>query len=306
MDFSLYRTIAQQGGVFTTRQALESCGDTELRRLVRSGRWRRSRWRGVLVDGELPDSLPLQIRAAALAIGPDLVACHGTAAALWGFDVLGSPTLHFLGPPQLVNRSRPGLRIHPSSLGCDDAVRAAGVWCTPPARTACDVVRLTAPIDGLATLDAALRSAWCTRDDLAAAAEAQTGLREVVRLRALLPLADRRAESPMESRMRWRFVAGGLPAPDLQIRVTAHGGQRYLDTGWREQRVAAEFDGVEAHMTAQQLRDDRVRHNWLTEEGWTLLHFTATDVYRGHRQMVATAARALGLSIPVAIMKLGK
>lgn len=306
MDFSLYRTIAQQGGVFTTRQALESCGDTELRRLVRSGRWRRSRWRGVLVDGELPDSLPLQIRAAALAIGPDLVACHGTAAALWGFDVLGSTTLHFLGPPQLVNRSRPGLQIHPSSLGCDDAVRAAGVWCTPSARTACDVVRLTAPIDGLATLDAALRSAWCTRDELAAAAEAQSGLREVVRLRALVPLADRRAESPMESRMRWRFVEGGLPAPDLQIRVTTPGRQRYLDTGWREQRVAAEFDGVEAHMTSQQLRDDRVRHNWLTEEGWTLLHFTATDVYRGHHQMVATAARALGLSTPVPIMKLGK
>lgn len=298
MDFSLYRTIAQQGGVFTTRQALESCGDTELRRLVRSGRWRRSRWRGVLVDGELPDSLPLQVRAAALAIGPDLVACHGTAAALWGFDVLGSETLHFLGPPQLINRCRPGLQIHPSSLGCDDAVRAAGVWCTPAARTACDVVRLTAPIDGLATLDAALRSAWCTREELAAAAAAQTGLREVVRLRSLVPLADRRAESPMESRMRWRFVDGGLPAPDLQIRVSAEGRQRYLDTGWCEQRVGAEFDGVEGHMTSQQLRDDRVRHNWLTEKGWTLLHFTATDVYRRHRQMVATAARALGLPLP--------
>lgn len=261
MDFALYRTIARQGGVFTTAQALEHCGDTELRRLVRSGRWRRSRWCGVLLDGELPDSVPLQIRAAALSVGADLVACHSTAAHLWGFDVLGAETLHFLGPPQLVNRSRPGVQVHPSSLGSDDAVLVDGVWCTPAARTACDVVRLTAPIDGLATLDAALRSTWCTTEGLGAAAAAQAGLREVIRLRSLIPLADGRAESPMESRMRWRCVMGGLPAPDLQVRVPTPVGQRFLDTGWHEARVGAEFDGVQAHMTAQQLRDDRIRHN---------------------------------------------
>ena len=161
-------------------------------------------------------------------------------------------------------------------------------------------------IDGLPTLDAALRSARCTRDDLLAAARAQAGLREVVRLRALIPLADDRAESPMESRMRWRFIDGGLPAPDLQVCVTAVGRSRRIDTGWRDERVGAEFDGVEAHMTVQQLRDDRIRHNELTLEGWTLLHFTATDVYRGHRQMGETTARALGMPSPIGIMKSGK
>jgi hypothetical protein len=298
VDFALYRTIAAQGGVFTTAQALDHCSDGELRRSVRTGRWRRSRWRGVLLDGELPDSLPLQVRAAALAVGPDLVACHSTAAALWGFDIRPADELHFLGPPELVNRRRPGVQVHPSSLGCDDAVRIGGVWCTPAARTACDVVRLSEPLDGLATLDAALRSAWCTRDDLAAAADAQAGLREVVRLRDLVPFADPRAESPMESRMRWGFIDGGLPAPDVQVRVSVDGRHRYLDTGWREQQVGAEFDGVEAHMTPEQLRNDRLRHNWLTERGWTLLHFTAVDVFRRWEPMVATAARALALPVP--------
>ncbi|MGQ4819124.1 hypothetical protein ACQ1ZK_18690, partial [Enterococcus faecium] len=88
------------------------------------------------------------------------------------FDVLGTETLHFLGPPGLVNRRLPGIQVHPSSLGCDDAVQVEGTWCTPPARTACDVVRHTAPIDGLATLDAALRSRTCTQTQLAAAGEA--------------------------------------------------------------------------------------------------------------------------------------
>jgi very-short-patch-repair endonuclease len=299
VDFALYRTIAAQGGVFTTAQARERYSEWEIRRLVASGRWRRSRWRGVLLDGELPDTPHAQLRAASLAVGPDLVACHSTAASLHGFDVLGNPTLHFLGPPALFNRRLPGVRVHPSSLGCDDAVKVNGVWCTPAARTACDVVRLTPPIDGLATLDAALRSTSCTREELMRAAEAQAGLRQVKRLRDLVPCADPRADSPMESRMRWRFIDGGLPAPELQIRVGGAGQHRYLDTGWPEQRVGAEFDGWEAHMTSDQLRDDRRRHNWLTDQQWTLLHFTASDVYRTPREMLASTAKALGLESPL-------
>lgn len=295
MDFALYRTIAAQGGVFTVDQALDSCSDAEVRRLVRSGRWRRSPWRGVLVDGEIPDTFSVRVRAASLIVGPDLVACHSTAARLWNFDVLDGPTLHFLGPPALVNRRRPGIQVHPSSLGCDDAELVDGVWCTPAARTACDVVRLTPAIDGLATLDAALRSLACTKEDLAVAAIAQAGLRQVIRLRELIPHADPRIDSPMESRMRWRFLAAGFPAPDLQVEVPVGGGSRWMDIGWREQRVGAEFDGQEAHMTPQQLRDDRRRHNWLTEQRWMLLHFTGHDVYRAHRPMLAVTARALGL-----------
>src|SRR3954447_17346671 len=190
MDFALYRTISAQGGVFTTAQARERYSEWEIRQLGASGRWRRSRWRGVLVDGELPRSSGAELRAASLAAGPDLVVCHSTAAGLWGFDVLGESTLHFVGPPTLVNRRLPGIQVHPSSLGCDDAVLIDGIWCTPPARTACDVVRTTAPIDGLATLDAALRSGTCTRADLAATAESMRGLRQVVRLRELVPHAD--------------------------------------------------------------------------------------------------------------------
>ena len=223
VDFAPHRLIAAQGGVFSTSQALDHCSGTEVRALVRSGRWRRSRHRGVLLDGELPDTPGLLIRAAALAVGGDLVACHSTAATLWGFDVIGNGTLHFLGPAQLVNRRLPGVQVHPSSLGTDDAVLVDGVWRTPPARTACDVVRNTAPIDGLATLDAALRSGTCTRAQMAAAAEAQAGLREVIRLRGLVPVADAAAESPMESRMRWRFIDARLPAPRLQVSLADRG-----------------------------------------------------------------------------------
>lgn len=209
--------------------------------------------------------------------------------------------MHFLGPADLDNRLLGGLQVHPSSIGTDDAVLRLGVWCTPPARTACEVSRLGAPIDALATLDAALRSGTCDSEQLAAAADRQRGLRGVVRLAQLVRHADGRAESPMESRMRWRFLDARLPVPDVQIEVVADGRRHRLDVGWRECRLAAEFDGLEAHMTRHQLAQDRDRHNWLTERGWTLLHFTAVDVYRRWERMADTVRRNLGAG-PSAIM----
>lgn len=248
MHPSFVRTVTRQGGVFTRDQALGSVSAAEVRARLRRGEWRRTLWAGVYVDGDLPDDVPALVRAAALWLGGDLVACHTTAALLWGFDLRApdaarSQPLHFLGPATLSNRRVRGLQVHCSRLGTDDVVLHRGVWCTTPARTACDVVRLGAHIDGLATLDAALRSGRCTGQQLAAAAGQQRGLREVIRLRRLVPYADERAESPMESRMRWRFIAGGLPVPDLQIEVQADGRRHRLDTGWRDRRLGADSTG---------------------------------------------------------------
>jgi very-short-patch-repair endonuclease len=151
----------------------------------------------------------------------------------------------------------------------------------------------------LATLDAVLRSGTCTAEDLAAACAAQRGLRGIAAVAPLVPSADARAESPMESRMRWRFLDAGLPAPQLQVEVGGPGRRHRVDLGWEERLLAAEFDGLTAHMTRHQLADDRDRHNWLTDRGWRLLHFTGVDVYRRADAMVATVRRHLDRSRPV-------
>ena len=93
--------------------------------------------------------------------------------------------------------------------------------------------------------------------------------------------------------MRWRFIAAGLPAPSLQVKVGDDWRWHRLDMAWEDLLLAAEFDGVEAHMTPQQLAADRARHNWLTERQWTLLHFTGVDVYRRHEPMVETVRRQM-------------
>lgn len=294
MDIALPRLAARQGGIITRDQALAVLAPAEIRRRLRHGIWRPTPWRGMYLDAEAPDDLGTLVQAAGLLLGGDLVAYHSTAAAMWGFDVRSDDRLHFLGPPDVGNRRRPGLQVHPSVLGTDDAVRGNGIWCTPPARNACDVVRLTAPIDGLALLDRALASRTCSHDELIAASIEQAGLREVIRLRWLIPRADALAESPMESRIRWRFLDARLPQPACQIRVGDMGDRWHrLDTGWRDRRVGAEYDGGIAHLTQDQLRADRDRHNWLTENGWTLPHFTDIDVYRRHTRMVTTVRRLL-------------
>ncbi|MEJ7704831.1 MAG: hypothetical protein WKF47_14760 [Geodermatophilaceae bacterium] len=294
MDIALAQLAARQGGIITRDQALTVLRPAEIRHRLRRGVWRPTPWRGIYVDAEVPDDLPSLVQAAGLLVGGDLVACHTTAAAIWGFDVRTDDRLHFLGPADVDNRRRPGLQVHPSVLGTDDAVRVSRIWCTPPARTACDVVRLTAPIDGLAVLDRALASRTCNRDELVAASIEQAGLREVIRLRWLIPRADALAESPMESRMRWRFLDAHLPVPACQIQVGDLGERWHrLDTGWRDRRVGAEYDGGIAHLTQDQLRADRDRHNWLTENGWTLLHFTDLDVYWRHTRMIVTVRRLL-------------
>ena len=94
--------------------------------------------------------------------------------------------------------------------------------------------------------------------------------------------------------MRWRFLVADLPVPELQFELARGRRWHRLDLAWPEYRLGVEFDGLEAHMTREQLAADRDRHNWFTDEGWRLLHFTAVDVYRLHVAMVRSVARYLG------------
>ena len=61
----------------------------------------------------------------------------------------------------------------------------------------------------------------------------QAGRRGIVVVRELLPLADPRADSPMESEARLVMIDGGLPMPELQYEVVdGRGKLRRLDFAW--------------------------------------------------------------------------
>lgn len=83
----------------------------------------------------------------------------------------------------------------------------------------------------------------------------------------------------MESRARARIIAHGLPAPELQIRVRTSDGTKYLDLGWEEFRVGADYEGEEFHTGDGRMAQDRRRHNAIADDRWQMFYPTATDVY---------------------------
>jgi hypothetical protein len=113
--------------------------------------------------------------------------------------------------------------------------------------------------------------------------------------RRVLPVADPRAESPMESVVRWLLIGAGLPAPVLQHEVR-DGAGRFLgraDLAWPDRKVLVEFDG-DVHRDRRVFVADLRRQNMLMAAGWIILRFSSADVLGYPQQVVAAVGNALG------------
>jgi hypothetical protein len=111
-------------------------------------------------------------------------------------------------------------------------------------------------------------------------------------LAGVLPLADPRAESPMESVLRWLLHEAGLPAPALQLSVHDLDGVLIgrADMAWPDKKVLVEFDG-NVHRDRDVFINDLRRQNRLIAAGWAVLRFSSADVL-GHPERVIAAVRA--------------
>ncbi|HWB35617.1 MAG TPA: hypothetical protein VHA75_06290, partial [Rugosimonospora sp.] len=110
---------------------------------------------------------------------------------------------------------------------------------------------------------------------LAATREGEPGWRRAARA---LRLADPRAESPPESRVRLWLVLGGLPPPVPQYEVLDGGAfVARVDLAWPALRLALEYDG-HWHSDLGQLTRDRRRVRALAALGWYVYPVTAADL----------------------------
>jgi len=159
--------------------------------------------------------------------------------------------------------------------------RTAGRLATTPAWTAVEVARQLQRPRALATLDAALRSLWCTRTEIESAVAEQRGRRGIVAVRGLLPFADGRAESAMESEARLVMIDRGLPLPELQYPI--HGRDLELwrvDFAWPDGRLAAEYESIDWHAGREEMLRDKIRWAKIQELGWTIIPIVVQDVRR--------------------------
>jgi AbiEi antitoxin C-terminal domain/Protein of unknown function (DUF559) len=250
--------------------------------------------RGVACESAQLLALETRVSAAGLAIGAPVIACLHTAAEFHGFGVVTTDRVHVIDPAPRHLAARDWLVLHQLFARPDEVISVDGLLATTPARTAIEVARNVGRPRALAVLDAALRR-QVAMEELAEQCERQAGRRGIVEVRTLLPLADGRAESPMESVTRLICLQAGLPAPELQFVICDESGwpARYLDLAWPDHKVAVEYDGVAAHTGAEALRRDRARHNFLVERGWTIIYATADDVLRHPGRLIARISRAL-------------
>lgn len=283
--------LRQGGGLATTRELLEVMTRQRLDWLVRRGELVRLYY-GVYADHE-PD-VRGRLRALDLFLGQEAVACMGTAAALYTFDVENTTAVHILDPGRRI-RPTVGLTVH-QRVGAP-LQRVAGRLCTAPAWTAVEVARRLPRPRALATLDAAVHSSWCDIPDLERAIDEQRGRRGIVSVRALLPHVDARAESAMESEARLVMIDYGLPKPELQYEIRGPGGVVWrVDFAWPDQRIVAEYESVDWHAGRLELIRDRTRLAGIQESGWTVVPMVVDDIRRHPARLAQRLAHHLSQS----------
>ncbi|SOD94474.1 Protein of unknown function [Blastococcus haudaquaticus] len=253
--------------------------------------------RDTYAPAALTGALRTRLPAVLLTAPPGAVVSHATAAALWGIEIPFQPQpderADLTVAPGSRAESRADRRIHRSDLLPEDVTRRASLPVTTPARTWRDLAGVLQPPALLAVTDQLL-DGLCTRAELERQMARRPKGRGCARARAVLPIADRRSESPMESVLRWLIHEAGSPMPDLQVDVHSDGGSFVgrADFLWRDRRVLVEFDG-DHHRERSTFVKDLRRQNGLVAAGWTILRFSSADVVGRPAYVIATIRRAL-------------
>lgn len=222
---------------------------------------------------------------------------ESTLVGLSAAAVLGSKWIDPQFPAELSRADRhspAGILAHTYDLAPDECCVVDDMRLTTPARTAFDVGR-TMPRDrAIVYLDALIHATDLKVDDVLALADRRTGVRGVRKLRTALKYADGGAESPQETRVRLLLVDSGLPRPETQIEFNDEFGavRIRVDMGWREWRVAVEYDGVQHWSDRYQRSWDIDRIAMLEAADWTVIRVSSEMLSRP-RVIIDRVTRAL-------------
>ncbi len=263
----------------------------------------RTRYRAVYRNVYVPNDATLtaasRARAAWLWAGGDAVLAGISAAA-----VLGTKWLDGGEPAELIRSDRhcpAGVVVRSWHLSPDELCFIGGMRATTPARTAFDVGRMLPQNRAVPIMDALMKATNVKPADVLMVADARPGCRGVQRLRAAVELADQGAESPQESRVRLLLVKAGLPKPETQIEFRDRYGAVYIrvDMGWRQWKVAVEYDGVQHWTDRRQRSWDIDRIAMLEAMGWVVVRVSAEMLSRPHVIVERVKARLRAAGCPI-------
>ncbi len=131
-------------------------------------------------------------------------------------------------------------------------------------------------LDVLVLVDSALQLEKCSSDDLAdMARQRRRGSRM---LRKVLPLADRRSESPYETLLRVLHVVCDAPVEPQFVLKDEHGGFVARADLWLKGTTALhEYDGAH-HLPRRRQRKDLARARRIGNETWIRRGYTSAEV----------------------------
>lgn len=281
---------------FTAAQAADA-GITryQLRCLLEDGLIRRL-IRGVFVAAQVPDDQLLRARALALVVPLHSVVTDWSANWLHAGQLAAGQ--HLREPVVTVFREAGHGRLR--NVICDSGERTflpsdltviEGVCVTTSLRTAWDLGRLASRDQAMGALDGLRRLEDFSNAELVGGVERFAGMRGVVQLRELAPLADGRAESPGESVLRLRWLdCSSLPPPTPQVPILAEGGTVVyrIDLGVPELSYGLEYDGEEHHCAEEDREHDRKRRADLDRRwGWDVEGVRKHNVFGVDRDVEA-------------------
>ena len=247
----------------------------------------------VYVGAGVPVDLPARTIAAHLNAGGRGIVAGWAAAELLGASCAPANADAEIVLPGSDRRPRPGLRVHRFRPHAGEVRQVDGIDVTSPLRTAYDLARREPLVRAVTAVDALARVGRFEPAAVLSLARRHPGVRGTRRLPRVVELADPRAESPGESRMRLAIVLAGLPTPVPQYRV----GRFRLDLAYPDAMLGVEYDGAD-HLTPGRARRDLTREAELTRAGWELLHVGGDNSMREIAILVGRALTARGVPTP--------
>lgn len=246
-----------------------------------SGRLTRSqlRWNyapmfpGIYLPKTAATDLRSRIAGAWLWSGRDGIIAGQAAASLHGAQWIDTAT-----PIELIGgrvRSPNGIIMRNERIDADEIVEIDGMLVTGPARTALDLGRHLPRDDAVRHLDALAGASSVQAADALTLAARHRRARGLRRAGIALDLMDAGGQSPMETRLRLWYIDAGFVRPTTQIRVTDGFATAFLDMGWEEPMVGADYDGEQHRSDRRRYVHDIGRNELVRCQGWIDVHVVA-------------------------------
>jgi very-short-patch-repair endonuclease len=257
---------------------------------LRGSQFRRL-YRDVYLPAAMPVTHPVCCEGIALALPTDAVITGRSAATLRGVPLArATDPVEIVVPLETRIARRTGVDVRRTDLATDDKAPWSGIGLATPLRMSLDLLFDRALPDAVADLDAVARNGLIDLGELRRMVTDRSD-RGIVGARRAVELADPRAESRPESRLRVHLVLDGLEPEPQYLVCDWQGVVARVDLGFPRQRLAVEYDG-EWHGEWRQISAGRERLNRLQAAGWAVVFVTARQL-RDPRNVVATVRVAL-------------